>query len=46
MPNKEFRGTWVTQLVKCQTLGFFGSGLMVHEIEPGTRLCTDSMEST
>ena len=42
---KKLWGTWVAQLVKRQTLDF-GSGhdLVVHEVEPRVRLCTDSVE--
>ena len=38
-------GSWVAQSVKRQTLDF-GSGhdLMVYEIEPHIRLCTERME--
>ena len=40
-----FRGTWVTQSVKCLTLDL-GSGhnLMVCEFKPLVGLCADSME--
>ena len=44
--NKKGRGTWVTQLVKCLTLGFNSDhDLIVHEIKPHIRLCAVNMES-
>ena len=44
--NKDFRSTWVAQLVMGLTLGF-GSGhdLMVLEFKPCIGLCADSVES-
>ena len=43
--QKWARGTWVAQSLKRPTLGFrSGRDLMVHEFEPHTGLCADSME--